>query len=572
MPRPGPDHNASPPNLFFIPPMTPQNVIDVLESRGVIDSGIAGSLAQDCVVNGKEILQTLLDYGIFQHEDEFWGTVAQELAAEHFDLSSYEPPPSVIQIIPAGMARLYGAFPVTMDARGLHVAFTDPLNPQLVEDLQFGLGKQIVPVVARRSQVQGLIDKHYGTEAPSIDDIFGGLAQTGKGSPEVEANSAPIVKFVDLVMTQAIKEKASDIHFEPFEHEFKIRYRVDGALYEMAPPPVHLASSVISRVKVMASMNIAERRVPQDGRIMTIVNGKPVDMRVNSLPTQHGESVVMRVLDRSSVNLELEHLGMPPYLFDYITDTIQKPNGIFIVTGPTGAGKTTTLYACLRRINQIDTKVLTAEDPVEYELDGIMQVPINDAVGLTFAKALRSFLRQDPDKIMVGEMRDVETAQIAIQASLTGHLVLSTLHTNDAAGAVTRLVDMGVEPFLVAATLEGVLAQRLLRTICKNCKAPYEPSLSILTQLGLSREDIGGKSFYTGAGCDKCGGSGYRGRKGIYELLNINDPVRDLIIERAPTLVLKQKAIELGMMTLREDGLRNIYDGETTIEEVLKYT
>jgi type IV pilus assembly protein PilB len=420
--------------------------------------------------------------------------------------------------------------------------------------------------------VQGLIDKHYGTEAPSIDDIFGGLAQTGKGSPEVEANSAPIVKFVDLVMTQAIKEKASDIHFEPFEHEFKIRYRVDGALYEMAPPPVHLASSVISRVKVMASMNIAERRVPQDGRIMTIVNGKPVDMRVNSLPTQHGESVVMRVLDRSSVNLELEHLGMPTYLFDYITDTIQKPNGIFIVTGPTGAGKTTTLYACLRRINQIDTKVLTAEDPVEYELDGIMQVPINDAVGLTFAKALRSFLRQDPDKIMVGEMRDVETAQIAIQASLTGHLVLSTLHTNDAAGAVTRLVDMGVEPFLVAATLEGVLAQRLLRTICKNCKAPYEPSLSILTQLGLSREDIGGKSFYTGAGCDKCGGSGYRGRKGIYELLNINDPVRDLIIERAPTLVLKQKAIELGMMTLREDGLRNIYDGETTIEEVLKYT
>jgi type IV pilus assembly protein PilB len=572
MPRPGPDHNASPPTSFFIPPMTPQNVIDVLESRGVIDSGIAGSLAQDCVVNGKEILQTLLDYGIFQHEDEFWGTVAQELAAEHFDLSSYEPPPSVIQIIPAGMARLYGAFPVTMDARGLHVAFTDPLNPQLVEDLQFGLGKQIVPVVARRSQVQGLIDKHYGTEAPSIDDIFGGLAQTGKGSPEVEANSAPIVKFVDLVMTQAIKEKASDIHFEPFEHEFKIRYRVDGALYEMAPPPVHLASSVISRVKVMASMNIAERRVPQDGRIMTIVNGKPVDMRVNSLPTQHGESVVMRVLDRSSVNLELEHLGMPTYLFDYITDTIQKPNGIFIVTGPTGAGKTTTLYACLRRINQIDTKVLTAEDPVEYELDGIMQVPINDAVGLTFAKALRSFLRQDPDKIMVGEMRDVETAQIAIQASLTGHLVLSTLHTNDAAGAVTRLVDMGVEPFLVAATLEGVLAQRLLRTICKNCKAPYEPSLSILTQLGLSREDIGGKSFYTGAGCDKCGGSGYRGRKGIYELLNINDPVRDLIIERAPTLVLKQKAIELGMMTLREDGLRNIYDGETTIEEVLKYT
>jgi type IV pilus assembly protein PilB len=552
--------------------MTPQNVIDMLESRGVIDSGVAEGLTQDCIHNGKEILQTILDYGIYQNEDEFWAVVAEELGADHFDLSSYEPPPSVINLVPSGMARLYGAFPITLDARGLHVAYTDPLNPQLVEDLRFGLGKQIVPVVARRSQVQALIDKHYGSGAPSVEDIFGGLANAGKDSPEVEANSAPIVKFVDLVMTQAIKEKASDIHFEPFEHEFKIRYRVDGALYEMAPPPVHLANSVISRVKVMANMNIAERRVPQDGRIMTVVNGKPVDMRVNSLPTQHGESVVLRVLDRSSVNLELEHLGMPPYLFDYITETIEKPNGIFIVTGPTGAGKTTTLYACLRRINQIDTKVLTAEDPVEYELDGIMQVPVNDAVGLTFAKALRSFLRQDPDKIMVGEMRDVETAQIAIQASLTGHLVLSTLHTNDAAGAVTRLVDMGVEPFLVSATLEGILAQRLLRTICKNCRSAYTPSLSILNQLGLSPDDIGGKQFYTGAGCEKCGGSGYKGRKGIYELLNVTDPIRELIVEKAPTLALKQKAIELGMMTLREDGLRNIYDGETTIEEVLKYT
>jgi type IV pilus assembly protein PilB len=552
--------------------MTPQNVIDMLESRGVIDSGVAEGLTQDCIHNGKEILQTILDYGIYRNEDEFWAVVAEELGADHFDLSSYEPPPSVINLVPAGMARLYGAFPITLDARGLHVAYTDPLNPQLVEDLCFGLGKQIVPVVARRSQVQALIDKHYGSGAPSVEDIFGGLANAGKDSPEVEANSAPIVKFVDLVMTQAIKEKASDIHFEPFEHEFKIRYRVDGALYEMAPPPVHLANSVISRVKVMANMNIAERRVPQDGRIMTVVNGKPVDMRVNSLPTQHGESVVLRVLDRSSVNLELEHLGMPPYLFDYITETIEKPNGIFIVTGPTGAGKTTTLYACLRRINQIDTKVLTAEDPVEYELDGIMQVPVNDAVGLTFAKALRSFLRQDPDKIMVGEMRDVETAQIAIQASLTGHLVLSTLHTNDAAGAVTRLVDMGVEPFLVSATLEGILAQRLLRTICKNCRSAYTPSLSILNQLGLSPDDIGGKQFYTGAGCEKCGGSGYKGRKGIYELLNVTDPIRELIVEKAPTLALKQKAIELGMMTLREDGLRNIYDGETTIEEVLKYT
>lgn len=552
--------------------MTAQNVVDMLEARGVIDSGQAYDLTQDAVHNGKDILQVLIDYGIFNSEDEFWAAVAEELGADHFDLTDFEPPPSVVNLVPGGMARLYGAFPITLDARGLHVAFTDPLNPQLVEDLRFGLGKSIVPVVARRSQVQGLIDKHYGTGAPSIDEIFGGLSQAGKDAPEVEANSAPIVKFVDLVMTQAIKERASDIHFEPFEHEFKIRYRVDGTLYEMAPPPVHLANSVISRIKVMANMNIAERRIPQDGRIMTVVNGKAVDMRVNSLPTQHGESVVLRVLDRSSINLELENLGMPPFLFNYITDTINKPNGIFIVTGPTGAGKTTTLYACLRRINTIDTKLLTAEDPVEYELDGIMQVPVNEAVGLTFGKALRAFLRQDPDRIMVGEMRDLETAQIAIQASLTGHLVLSTLHTNDSAGAVTRLVDMGVEPFLVSATLEGVLAQRLLRTICKACRAPYEPSLSILNQLNLSPDDLGGKHFYTGSGCSACGGGGYKGRKGIYELLHCSDPIRDLITHKAPTLVLKQKAIELGMVTLRDDGLRNIFDGETTIEEVLKYT
>lgn len=556
--------------------MTAQNVVDMLVARGVIDDGQAYDIAQDATRSGKDIVQVLLDYGIYGNEDEFWAAVAEDLGAEHFDLSSFEPPPELLHLLPAGMARLYGAFPVNMDATSLHVAFTDPLNPQLIEDLRFALGKDVVPVVARKSQVQALIDKHYGTGTPSIEEIFGQLGMKGGAldakSLEQEANSAPIVKFVDLVMQQAIKERASDIHFEPFEHEFKIRYRVDGALYEMAPPPVHLANSVISRIKVMANMNIAERRIPQDGRIMTTVGGKPVDMRVSSLPTQHGESVVLRVLDRSSVNLNLEQLGMPQGLFDYIIETIHKPNGIFIVTGPTGAGKTTTLYAALRKINTIDSKLLTAEDPVEYELEGIMQVPMNEAIGLNFARALRAFLRQDPDRIMVGEMRDLETAQIAIQASLTGHLVLSTLHTNDSAGAVTRLVDMGVEPFLVAATLEGVLAQRLLRTICRSCRTPYEPSLSILNQLGLSPSDIGGRHFYTGAGCSTCSNTGYKGRKGIYELLDLSDPLRELITAKAPTLVLKQKAIELGMATLREDGLRNIYDGETTIEEVLKYT
>ena len=555
--------------------MTPQTVVDMLVQRGLLTDGQADDILAEVQTSGKEVVEVLVEFGLFRTEDDFWAMVAEDLGAQHYDLTTFEPAQDVLLQIPAGMAKLYGAFPIMFDAEGLHLAFTDPLNPQVIEDIRFSLGKNIVTAVARASQVQALIDRFFGTGTTSMEEVFKSLNFSKPGdklSAEAEANSAPIVRFVDLVLHQAIKERASDIHFEPFEHEFKIRYRVDGALYEMAPPPVHLATSVISRVKVMSNMNIAERRVPQDGRIMTVVEGRPVDMRVSTLPTQHGESVVLRVLDRSSVNLDLKQLGLPKFLYDYIQDTIHKPNGIFIVTGPTGAGKTTTLYAALKEINTIDAKLLTAEDPVEYNIDGIMQVPINDAVGLTFAKALRSFLRQDPDRIMVGEMRDVETAQIAIQASLTGHLVLSTLHTNDSAGAVTRLIDMGCEPFLVAATLEGVLAQRLVRTICKDCRTPYDPSPPVLNQLGLSTSDIGKKQFYTGNGCGTCGNSGYKGRRGLYELLDITDAIRDLITQKAPSLVIRQKAIELGMVTLREDGLRNIYDGATTIEEVLKYT
>ncbi len=557
--------------------MTAQSVVDMLMHRNLINEGQADDILMDAKNSGKDLVELLVEFGIFATIDEFWALVASEIGAEYYDLTTFEPTPEILQTVTAGMARLCGAFPIATSPEGLHIALIDPLNAQLLEDLRFGLGKNIVPVVARREQIQKLIDSHYGSGTQSIQDIFSQLGVTptkgtDKASLEAEANSAPIVRFVDLVLEQAIKEKASDIHFEPFEHEFKIRYRVDGSLYEMAPPPVHLSNSIISRVKVMSNMNIAERRVPQDGRIMTTVEGRQVDMRVSTLPTQYGESVVLRVLDRSSVNLDLSSLGMPKFLYDYIQETIHKPNGIFIVTGPTGAGKTTTLYAALKEINTIDAKLLTAEDPVEYDIDGIMQVPINEAVGLTFGRALRAFLRQDPDRIMVGEMRDVETAQIAIQASLTGHLVLSTLHTNDSAGAVTRLIDMGVEPFLLAATLEGVLAQRLLRTICKFCRVPYDPNPIVLNQLNLSQSDIGNKKFYTGAGCSTCGNSGYKGRKGLYELLDINDPLRELITQKAPTLVIRQKAIELGMSSLRDDGLRNIYDGETSIEEVLKYT
>lgn len=551
-------------------------IIELLQSRGLVDQSLAQDILAEVKHSGKEIAEILADFQIINHRDDIWPVIASELGAQTVDIRDWTPPQALLDLVPAGTARLHGALPIQFDETGLTVVLVDPLNPQTLEDLRFALGREIHIAVAPDYLVEAKINECYGGEGKAMEDILAQFEIGGKSSGdqdiESEANSAPIIRYVDLVLYQAIKEKASDIHFEPFEKDFKIRYRVDGALYEMAPPPVHLALPIISRVKVMANMNIAERRIPQDGRIVKQVGDKQVDMRVSSLPTHHGESIVLRVLDRSSVNLSLENLGLTEYIYNYITDTIEKPNGIFIVTGPTGAGKTTTLYAALRRINTIDSKLLTAEDPVEYDIDGIIQIPINEAIGLDFPRILRAFLRQDPDRIMIGEMRDKETATIAIQAALTGHLVLSTLHTNDAPGAVTRLIDMGCEPFLVAASLEGVLAQRLVRTICKDCRSPYEPNEAILSQLGVSAHELGDKQFYTGVGCDVCGKTGYRGRRGLYELLNITDPIRDLITAKAPTVVIKQKAIELGMNTLREDGLRNIYLGHTTIEEVLKYT
>jgi len=557
--------------------MDQQQLIELFLSRGLIDRSLAQDILAEHEASGKELAEVFADFQVINHRDDVWPIVASELGAEMVDLRNWTPPEQLLALVPAGTARLHGALPVNFDEAGLHVALVDPLNPQTVEDLRFAIGRDITVAVAPDYLVEQKINECYGGEGKAMEDLLSQLDLAASDSQnmadvEAEANSAPIIRYVDLVLYQAIKEKASDIHFEPFEKEFKIRYRVDGALYEMAPPPVHLALPIISRVKVMANMNIAERRVPQDGRIVKQVGEKQVDMRVSSLPTQHGESVVLRVLDRSSVNLSLENLGLPPHIYEYIGETIEKPNGIFIVTGPTGAGKTTTLYAALRRINTIDHKLLTAEDPVEYDIDGIVQIPVNEAIGLSFPRILRAFLRQDPDRIMIGEMRDIDTAQIAIQAALTGHLVLSTLHTNDAAGAITRLVDMGCEPFLVAASLEGVLAQRLVRTICKECKASYEPSEAIIGQLGISPHELGDKEFFTGRGCDICGQTGYKGRRGLYELLDVTEPIRELITDRAPSVVIKQKAVELGMNTLREDGLRNIYMGTTTIEEVLKYT
>ncbi|HEY5705855.1 MAG TPA: GspE/PulE family protein [Terrimicrobiaceae bacterium] len=564
--------------------MDSKQVAEMFAQAGWISPDQGHAFAQEAATTGKPIENVMVDHGIVT-EEQFFALIAESLGTEVVDLNAFDGAPHTLHLVPGGLARLHGALPVGHSENTIYVALVDPLNPQVAEDLRFALGREIEVVVAPSSKVRELISQYYGAEASTMEDV---LAQLGENTEVTlddvgedqfnaqvaaqEANAAPIIRFVDLILDKAVSARASDIHFEPFETEFKIRYRVDGALYEMDPPPRHLALPIISRVKVIANLNIAERRLPQDGRILRVVNGNPIDLRVSTLPTAFGESVVLRVLDRSSANLDLENLGMPEYIYDHILEVIEKPNGIFIVTGPTGSGKTTTLYSCLRKINTIDSKLLTAEDPVEYEIEGIMQVPVNEAIGLTFGRLLRAFLRQDPDRILVGETRDTETAQIAIQASLTGHLVFTTLHTNDSTGAVTRLIDMGVEPFLISASLECVLAQRLIRRICTECRAPYEPTDSVLRSLGLTPHDIGDKNFYYGKGCDACNQTGYKGRKGIYELLKITDALRDMINNRAPTVVIRQKAIELGMTTLREDGLRSIYDGITTIEEVVKYT
>lgn len=559
--------------------MESRQLIDIFMGRGMIDQYLAQDIVDEEQTSGKDMPQILADFEVIGSPKDIWPVIASEMGVELLDIADFKPTDELIEMIPAGMARLHGAFPVNYALDGLHVVLTDPLNPQASEDLRFALGREIIVQVADGDTIEAKIAEYYGSSGDSLEKMLDSSVTVaeedfniGEMDVEAEANSAPIIRYVDLIMLQAIKEKASDIHFEPFETEFKIRYRVDGNLAEMQPPPNKLALPIISRVKVMAGMNISEHRIPQDGRIVKVIDGKQVDMRVSSLPTQHGESVVMRILDRSNVSMSLEQLGLPKDVDEYVNLTIRKPNGIFVVTGPTGAGKTTTLYAALREINTLDAKLLTAEDPVEYDIDGIIQVPVNEQIDLDFPRILRAFLRQDPDRILIGEIRDKDTAQIAIQASLTGHLVLSTLHTNDAPGAVTRLVDMGAEPFLVAAALEGVLGQRLVRKICNDCRVPYDPSPTVVTQLGLSAHELGDKEFFTGRGCPTCSETGLKGRQGLFELLNINDTIRELITDRAPTVVIKQKAIEQGMMTLREDGMRNVYKGVTTVEEILKYT
>ncbi|MGA2750339.1 MAG: GspE/PulE family protein [Verrucomicrobiota bacterium] len=560
-------------------------LLDLIRSQGLLDDLQLEEVIEEHNRSGKPIGEILQDFGFLDMDTQLQ-IIATHLGTEVIHLDTLELTPDILSAVPPDAARMYKCLPVAIHDGTVHVAMADPLNPALVDELGYVVRKEIVPMVADPGDVEKAVSRYYGDSQTSVADILKELGQdnevareaaeavaTGAAADlEKAANVTPIVRFVNLVLYQAVQDRASDIHFEPFEDEFKIRYRVDGALYEMSPPPKHLALPVISRLKVMASLDISERRVPQDGRISMNIAGRNIDLRVSTLPTQFGESVVLRVLDRAAVNLDIKALGFPKAVFDYISEAIQQPNGILVVTGPTGCGKTTTLYSCLRAVNSIESKLLTIEDPVEYDIEGIMQVAVNEGVGMTFGKALRAFLRQDPDVIMLGEMRDLETSQIAIQASLTGHLVLSTLHTNDAPGAVTRLIDMGVEPFLISSTLMAVLGQRLVRTICKKCRTPFEPTETQLSLLNLSPHDVGDKVFYYGRGCAACNDTGYRGRRGIFELLVASEPIRLLVNERAPTVVIRQKAVELGMVTLREDGMRGIFDGETTIEEVVKYT
>ncbi len=557
-------------------------IYEFLKEQHLVPQDQLDELNEEHKATGKPLADVVVDLGIVE-KDELLRRIAIHLGYDYLQELPVQFPGEAIAALTGKLARDYGVMPLQADEQNIDLLVSDPFNANAVDDLTFALDRNVRLYFADPDKIEVQIKQHYGEDEESIDDLLQEIgtgkvtADAGRGELserdiESMAEQTPIIKFVNLVIGQAIRDKASDIHFEPFEHEFKIRYRIDGALYEMAPPPKALALPILSRIKVLASLNIAERRIPQDGRIKITISGRQVDLRVSTLPTQFGESIVLRVLDQSAVRLDISQLGMPQDVHDGIQEIVRRPNGIFIVTGPTGSGKTTTLYSGLRIINTVDLKLLTAEDPVEYEIEGIMQVPVNPLVGLTFAAALRSFLRQDPDVIMLGEIRDLETAQIAIQASLTGHLVLSTLHTNDAAGAVTRLVDMGVEPFLIASSLEAVLAQRLVRRVCVQCKTAYVPPDDLLSQLGIARDHVGDRQFFYGKGCPTCSQSGYRGRLGIYEWLRMSEALRDLVTQRAPTLVIKQKAIEQGMRTVRDDGLRAIFDGNTSIEEVIKYT
>lgn len=536
--------------------------------------------------NKTPIGQILMELG-YINEADLNLALAFQLGMPYIDLREYDIDDNVIGKITAQMAMTYRVLPVEYDQgkNELTIALDTSDNFRATDDLRTLLGFSIIAMVTDKESLEEMLGKYYSTEMESVVDLVNELAgdeflQEFKDRGESidlsdireMAESNPVKRLLNLVLMQAIRDKASDVHFEPFEDEFKMRYRVDGVLYEMVPPPRHIAVAISSRIKVMANLDIAERRLPQDGRIPLTLAGNQVDLRVSVLPTLYGESVVLRILDRTQVQLDLDRLGLREQDAEFFRRLIKKPNGIVIVTGPTGSGKTTTLYSALSELNTVDRKLITTEDPVEYDIDGIIQCQIRSEIGLTFSRCLRSILRQDPDIVLVGEIRDLETAKIAVEASLTGHLVFSTLHTNDAPSSIARLLDLGLEPFLISATLEGIVAQRLVRKICENCKAEYEPTEEILMELQLTPEDVVGRQFHYGRGCDYCNNTGYRGRMGIYEMMVLDDEMREQIIKRSSTGVLREMALKKGLRPLRDTGLMSIYDGITSIEEVVRET
>ena len=554
-------------------------VYELLRNRRLASAEELDALRAEHVATGKPLAALAIDGGLVD-QAQLLALVAESAGCRCATDLPDRLPEDLIALLTAQQARTYHAIPSRANGQTIDLLVSDPFDRRVVDDLAFVLGREIRLVLADAAEIDRLIATHYGPAEATLDEVLAELGPDAKFSGEPAALSArelealarrtPIVRFVDWVLSQAVRAHASDVHFEPFEREFKIRYRVDGALHELTPPPRHLALPITSRLKVLAGLDIAERRLPQDGRLRVAVNGHPVDLRVSTLPTQFGESVVLRVLDRAALQLDLGRLGLPADVHAGVGRVALNPHGIVVVTGPTGSGKTTTLYSVLQLINASDTKILTVEDPVEYEIDGIMQVPVNPIAGLTFASALRAFLRQDPDVIMVGEIRDLETAQIAVQASLTGHLVLTTLHTNDATSAVTRLIDMGVEPFLIASTLEAVLAQRLVRRLCPDCRRPHTPSDSLREEIGLPPDATA--TFFEAVGCHRCSNTGYRGRLGLFEWLEITEEMRELIGAGAPLPPLREAAKRRGLRTLREEGVRAALAGATTLSEVLRHT
>ena len=560
----------------------------ILTDLGLIDEEQLEEMLAEQEARGGELLGRVGTSLGFFSDEQLGEALAEQWNTVFVTLYDKQITHSLVDIISKTMAEMYRVVPLELNDNRLTIATADPQKIQIADELRVFLGYEIHVVVATDAEIDKAIEQFYSGEVDTVESIVEemeddkDLAEASKSlladgpidltSAEAMADSAPVRKLLNLVLLMAIKENASDIHLEPFESEFKIRMKADGVLQEMVPPPKHLSFAITTRIKVMANLDIAERRMPQDGRIELSVSGHPVDLRVSVLPTLFGESVVMRVLDRGVVSLDLDKLGMDDDILRPFREIIKRPNGIILVTGPTGSGKTTTLYSALSELNEPADKIITTEDPIEYDIEGIVQVPIDSDIGVTFAAALRAILRQDPDRILVGEIRDVETAEIAIQAALTGHMVFSTLHTNDSPATVTRLRDMGVQPFLITATVEAILAQRLVRRICSGCKEEFIPDADTLADLELTSDQVVGKTFFRGRGCDKCSNSGYKGRLGLYELLVMTDELRDLVVRNASTEEIRDLARKAGMVTLRDSGIVNMFEGHTTADEVIRET